>query len=141
MTDLLTSVGAIVKTRMRRAARRQMAGVVLGGLALLFLGVAVIAAIVAIGVALAARWGVLAACLIIAGTALLVAILLVVIVMQQAKEARLRQEAELAQLRQTMLAAKVIAADMTRGKALMVATVFGLLVGLTATKGAPKDDA
>ena len=141
MIDLLTNIGAIFKDRMKRAARRQMASALMGGLALLFLGMAVVAGIAAIGVALAARWGALAACLIIAGTALLVAILLVVIAALQAKKARLQQQAELAQLRQTMLAAKVIAAELTRSKALMVATVFGLLVGLTATKREPRDKA
>jgi hypothetical protein len=140
MTDLLTSIGALVKARMRRAARRQMASALLDGLALLFLGVAIIAAIAAIGVALSARWGVLAACLIIAAAALLVAILLVAVVMLRAKEARHTQQAELAQLRQSMLAAKVIATDLTQGKALMIATVFGLLVGLTATKHKPEDN-
>lgn len=139
MIDLLTNIGAILKSRMRRAARRQMASALLGGLALLFAGVGLIAAIAAIGVALAARWGVLAACLIIAGTAFLVAILLVVVVVQQAKATRRRQQAELVELRQTMLAAKVIAADMTRGKAMMVATVLGVLVGLTAATHKPPD--
>jgi ABC-type multidrug transport system fused ATPase/permease subunit len=141
MIDLLTDIGAIFKARMRRAARRQMTSALFGGLALLFVGIAIIAGIAAIGVALATRWGVVAACLIIAAAALVVAILLVVIVTQQAKEARRRQQAELAQLRQTMLAAKIIAADMTRGRALTVATVFGLLVGLTATRHEPQDKA
>jgi hypothetical protein len=141
MIDLLTNIGAIFKDRMRRAARRQMASALLGGLALLFVGVAVVAGIAAVGVALAAHWGVLAACLIISAAALAVAILLVVIAAQLANKARRQQQAELAQLRQTMLAAKVIAADMTRGKALMVATMFGLLVGLTATEHKPRDNA
>jgi hypothetical protein len=141
MTDLLIHVGAILKARMRRAARRQMTGALLGGLALLFTGVAIIAAIAAIGVALAARWGVLAACLIIAAAALLVAILLVVVVIQQAKEARRLQRAELAQLGQTMLAARAIATDITQGKALLVATALGLLVGLAAARPEPRDDA
>ncbi|WP_309667484.1 phage holin family protein [Tabrizicola sp.] len=141
MIDLLTNVGAVFKARIRRAARRQMASALLGGLALVFAGVSVVATVVAIGVALAARWGVLAACLIIAAAAFLVAILLVFVAVQQAKEARRRQQAELAQLRQTMLAAKAIAADMTRGKALIVVAVLGLLVGLTAAKHEPQDKA
>lgn len=140
MMDLLTSIGAVFKARMRRTARRQMATVMLGGLALLFIGVAIIAAIAAIGVALAARWGVLAACLIIAAAALLVAVLLVVVAALQAKAARRRRQAELAQLRQTMQAAKVISADLTRNKALMFATVIGLLVGLSAKQRDPRDN-
>lgn len=139
MIDLLTNIGAIFKDRMKRAARRQMASALMGGLALLFMAVAIVAAIAAIGVALAARWGVLAACLIIAAAAFLVAVLLVVIAAQRAKEARRQQQAELAQLHQTVLAAREIAADVARNKSLLVATVFGLLVGLTATKRAPRN--
>lgn len=141
MLSLLANIAAILKARARRSARRQMGNLVLGGLALLFLGVAIIAAIAAIGVVLADLWGILAACLILMAAAFVVAVLLVAVVALQAKEARRRQQAELAQMHQAMLAAKAIATDLTQGKALMVATVLGVLVGLTATRHEPQDKA
>ncbi len=141
MTDHLANIGAALKARIRRTARRQMGSALLGGLALLFLGVAIIAAIAAIGVMLAARWGVLAGCLIIAAAALVVAVVLVVVVAQQAKKARRRQQAELAQLHQTVLAAKAILPDLAAGKALLIVMALGLLVGLTAGKHDPHDKA
>ncbi len=139
MMDLLASLAETLKARVRRTARRQMTRALLGGLALLFVGVGIIAAIAAIGVALAARFGVLAACLIIAAAAFAVAILLLVVVAQQAKEARRRHRAELAQWHRTMQAAKAIVPDLMGGKAFVIATALGLLVGLMAAGREPQD--
>jgi MFS family permease len=141
MIDLLINIGAIFKDRMKRAGRRHAASALMIGFALLFIGVALVAVVAALGVALAALWGMLAACLIIAGAAVLLAALLVVIAAQQEKEARRQQQADLAELRQTLLAVRGIAADVTQNKALMVATIFGLLVGLKATKREPRNNA
>jgi uncharacterized membrane protein len=139
MLVLLTNIAAILKAQVRRTARRQMASALLGGLALLFLGVAIIAGIAAIGVALATRWGVLAACLIIMAAAFVVAVLLVAVAAMQAREARRRQQAELAEMHHAILAAKAIATDLAQGKALVVASVLGVLVGLMATRREPQD--
>ncbi len=140
MIDQLARIAAILKARAKRSARRQMGNALLGGLALLFLGVAIVAGIAAIGVVLAARWGALAACLIIAAAALAVAASLAAVVAQQAKEARRRQRAELAELNQTILAAKAIAPALAGGKGLLFVTALGVLVGLMAAKHKPQDD-
>ncbi len=139
MTDPLADIGAILTARVRRAAQRQMVRALLGGLALLFLGVAIVAGVAAAGVALAARLGGLQACLIVAAAAFLVALVLAAASAHQGREARRIQQAELAELRRTIFAAKTIATDLTRGKALMVAAAVGVLVGLTATRHGPKD--
>ncbi len=141
MTVLLTNIAAILKAQVSRTARRQLAGALLGGLALLFVGVAIIAGIAAIGVALATRWGVLAACLIIMAAALVVAVLLVAVAALQAKQARRRQKAELEGIHQALLAFKAIVTDPSHGKAQMVATFLGVLVGLAATRRGPQDKA
>jgi hypothetical protein len=132
MNDLLTDISAIVATRIKRSARRQIGSTLLMGLALFFVGIAIVAGIAAIGVVLAARWGVLAACLIIAASALVLTVGLVVVVAQTTKAAHRRQQAEREQWRQALLAAKVIAPDLSAGKALLIATALGLMVGLTA---------
>ncbi len=137
----LANIATILKAQVRRTARRQMASALLGGLALLFLGAAIIAGIVAVGVVLADHWGVLAACLIIMAAALVLATLLMAVAALHAKEARRRQQAELAHMRQTVMAAQEIATDLTQGKALMVATVLGVLAGLMATRHEPQDKA
>jgi uncharacterized membrane protein YqjE len=139
MQDLLADLAATLASRIRLSARRQMGTAFLFGLALLFVGLAIVAAIAAIGVALAARWGVLSACLIIAAVALVLAVGLVVVVTQQEKEAQRRRKAELEKWRQTILAAKAIAPDLAAGKALLIATALGLIVGLTAGKKEPQD--
>jgi uncharacterized membrane protein len=140
MEDLLANIAETVAARVKRSARRQMGGALLVGLALLFVGVAVIAGIAAIGVALAARWGVLAACLIIAAAAFVVALVLVAVVAQQAKAARRMHLAEREQWRQAMQAAKAMAPDLSAGKALLMATALGLIVGLTRGARKPHDN-
>ena len=139
MKDLLADISATVARRIKRAARRQIGNALLIGLALLLVGIAIVAGIAAIGVALAAQWGVLTACLIIAASAVVLAVGLVVVVAQQAKAARRRQRAAMDQWRQAVLAAKVIAPDLTAGKALLIATALGLIVGLTAGTRTPQD--
>ncbi len=140
MMEQLARIAALLKARAKRSARRQIGNALLGGLALLFLGVAIIAGIAAIGVVLAARWGALAACLIIAVAALVVAALLVAVVAQRAKEARRRQRAELAEWNQTILAVKAIAPAFSGGKGLLIVTALGVLVGLMSAKHEPQDD-
>lgn len=131
MEVLLANIAEMVARRVKRSARRQMGSALFVGLALLCVGVSAIAGIAAIGVVLAARWGVLAACLIIAAVAFLVALVLVAVVAQQAKAARRMHRAEREQWYQAMQAAKVMVPDITAGKALLMATALGLIVGLT----------
>lgn len=137
MADPLGDIRAILADRLKRGMRRQIGSAVLFGIALLLLGVAIVAGIVAIGVALAAHWGVIGACLIIAGVALGLAAVLVGVVGAMARTARRRQRAQMAQWQQSLLAAKAIVPGLSTGKALLIATALGVLVGLT-TK--PKDN-
>ena len=139
MQDLMADIAAFLAGRVRQAARRQMGRALLVGFALLFVGIAIVAGVAAIGVALATRWGAMAACLIIAVAALMPALVLLVVVAQQAKAARRRWRAELAQLQEAAGLAKAILPHLTTSSTLLIATALGLMVGLTAGKQSPQD--
>lgn len=139
MSDLLADISAIVARRIKTAARRQIGSALLIGLALFFVGIAIVAGIMAIGVVLAAHWGLLAACLIIVASALVLTFGLVVVVVLTSKAAHRRQQAERKQWRQALIAAKAIAPGLFASKALLIATVLGLMMGLT-TGARPAQD-
>ena len=139
MNDLFANITATVAGRLKRAARRRMGSALLVGLAVLFVGIAIVAGFGAIGVVLAAYWGALAACLIIAGAALVIAVVLVVVADQLTKAARRRQRAEAAEMQEALLAVKAIVPDLSSFKALLIATALGVLVGLVTAKPKPKD--
>jgi hypothetical protein len=138
MQDLLANITANVANRVRRSARRRMASALLTGLALLFAGVGILAGIAALGVVLAARWGGLTACLIIAGAAFGLTLLLVAVVAQRAKSARRRQQAERAHWLQIMATAKAIAPDLTAGKTLLIIAALALMAGLSSRPQKPQ---
>ena len=139
MSDLLAEISAIVARRIKTAVRRQISSTLLIGLALFFVGIAIVAGIMAIGVVLTAHWGLLAACLIIVASALVLTFGLVVVVVLTSKAAHRRQQAEREQCRQALIAAKAIAPGLSASKALLIATVLGLMTGLT-TGARPAQD-
>ena len=139
LSGILSDIATLLSERAKGAVRRRMTGAILVGIALFFVGIALVAGIVALGVALAARFGVLGACLIIAAGALVVAVVLVGVVAAQARAARRRRQAEAAQLRQMLVVAKAIVPDVSAGYALLIAAAAGLIVGLKGTAARAKD--
>lgn len=140
MTDPMGNIGAVLAARARRTLRRQIGNALLFGLALFFLGIAMAAGSVAIGVALTKLWGGLAASLIIAFAALVAAIGLGVAVKLRSKADRRRRKAELAQLQQSLSAVRAMVPDLTTSKALLIAIALGLVVGLMSGPSKQKDD-
>jgi uncharacterized membrane protein len=141
MADPLKDIGAMLAGRIELKLRRKVGGVLLYCLGAFFLVVAAVAGIVSIGIALADRWGALSACLIIAGFALLMAVVMVLTAGLLAKVERRRQLAEAAQWRQAMVAAKTIFPELTAGKALLCAIALGFLVGTVGVAAHPADKA
>jgi uncharacterized membrane protein len=139
MADPLRDLTAILAGRIKLSLRRKAGGMLLFCLGGFFLVIAIVAGIVSLGIALASRWGALSASLIITVSALLVAIIMVLVVSWQAKAERQRQLAEAAQWRQALLAAKAILPELTAGKALLWATALGFVVGVTSGPSPPAD--
>lgn len=137
--DVLAALPSLVARRVKRKVRRQMVSGLLVGLALFCAGIAGVALIAALWVVLAAHWGALVAWLVIAGAALLLSALLLALVAWRSAVARRRQQAERDHLQQTLLAARAMVPDLSASNALLIATVLGLLVGLTAGSKDPKD--
>jgi MFS family permease len=137
--DVLAAIPSLVARRVKRKVRRQMVSALLLGLALFFAGIAGVAGIAALWVVLAAHWGALVAWLMIACAALLLAVLLIGMVAWRSAVAQRRQQAERDQWQQTLLAAKAMVPDLSASNAMLIATVLGLLVGLTAGSNDPKD--
>jgi uncharacterized SAM-binding protein YcdF (DUF218 family) len=139
MADPLRNFGAILAGRVKLTVRRKAGVVLLYCLGVFFLAVAVVAGIVSLGIVLASRWGALSACLIIAGAALLMVIVMVLAVGWLARVERRRQLAEAAQWQQAMLAARAVFPEMTTGKALLWAAALGLVVGMKRGPSYPTD--
>ena len=94
--------------------------------------IAFVAAIIAGGIALAHEVGAIAACLWIAGGAVLLALILLVIVMARTKAARDREQRE-AELQKQALAAILTTVSLVRPRnSLLLAVGAGIVAGLIA---------
>ncbi len=137
--NALGGLKAIIAGRISRMARNRAQSAALYALIVFLLLIAVLAALVALGIALAARWGGVVACLSIAGGAVLLALIVLVIVTAKDRAARERERREAA-LQKQALATILTAVPLLKSRyALLLAVAAGLVAGI-ATRPPKRDD-
>ena len=129
----------IIAGRISRMARNRAQSAALYALIVFLLLIAVLAALVALGIALAARWGGVVACLSIAGGAVLIALIVLVIVTAKDRAARERERREAALQKQALATILTVAPLLKSRNALLLAVAAGLVAGI-ATRSPKRDD-
>lgn len=128
--NALGGLKAIVAGRISRMARARVQIAALYAVILFLLLIAFVAALVAAGIALADEVGAIAACLWIAGAAVVLALILLVIVMARTKAARDRERRDAALQKQALAAILTTVSILRPRNSLLLAVAAGIVAGL-----------
>lgn len=128
--NALGGLKAIVAGRISRMARARVQIAALYAVILFLLLIAFVAALVAAGIALAHQVGPIAACLWIAGAAVVLALILLVTVMARTKAARDRERRDAALQKQALAAILTTVSILRPRNSLLLAVAAGIVAGL-----------